>query len=94
MNPTSHPIVTTPAASSPRNCARLAVALAVAGVVCFVVLSLLRVERAAVGCAFVAEFLAFICAILGWRERAARVVVFSQLAVLALFAASVVLWNA
>jgi len=92
MNTTSHSTIVPPDKLSAQTFASLAVAFAVGGVVSFVLLSLLRLQHAAVASAFIAELLAFVCGILGWRQRSARVVVFTQLAVLAVFAASIVIW--
>ena len=93
MNPTSHTTtITAPSKPTARAFARLAVALSVGGVLCFILFSLLHLERAAFAWAFLAELLAFLCGILGWSQRSARWVVFAQLAVVVLFAASVVFY--
>jgi len=93
MNPTDNPTFTPTIASPAQTFAGFAVRLAVAGILISVIISCIHLERAVAGfafiLAFIAEILAFICGVLGWRERAARVVVFAQLGVLALFTAAV-----
>ena len=92
MEQRSHSTVVRSVRASTRTFATRAVALGLGGVVFFGLLSLLRLEHAAVACGSIAELLAFVCGILGWSHRSARAVVFAQLAVLALFAASIVFY--